>query len=75
MPAVHRIFLNPVKHWDKSHISIRKPYFNVTLRQTSGTTTEFRVFLLLWNEDDERVDAFYQAKLIAGIMLFSGYIF
>ena len=62
MPAVYGMYLNPIKHRNKCHISVRKPDISVTLREISGTTTYFRVFVLLWNEHYEKMDIFYPAK-------------
>ena len=53
MPAVYGMYLNPIKHRNKCHISIRKPDFRVTLREISGITTDFRDFPSLQNEYNE----------------------
>ena len=72
MPAVLKIFLIPLKHRHKTHITFTKPDFSVSLQEISGITTNFPVFLLLRNKHDERMGIFYPAKYIAGMKLFSG---
>ena len=58
--SVIEIFLNPEIHGNKSLISIRKPNFNVTLREISGIITDLSSFSVMRNEHDELMDIFDQ---------------